>query len=69
MTLIPESMEKHFVRWAKMEYDTITELGIDVQILLYEQGSLDFEELKEVINHRDAAWQESWDEYRKYNRI
>ncbi len=69
MTLIPESLHIHFVRWAKMEYDCVPDLGLDVIILLYEQESSSFEELKSAISNRDADWLESWEAYRKYNKI
>ncbi|MBP7109736.1 MAG: hypothetical protein KBA90_14345 [Chitinophagaceae bacterium] len=73
--MIVKSLQPHFIRWAKLEYSTPESdesghaTGLDVQLMLHEQGSLSFKELKEVIENRDVFWQESWEMYKKYNRI
>lgn len=72
--MIPDSLKSHFLRWAKLEYMVPDDedghpTGLDVQIMFYEEGSITFEELKEVINARDADWESKWEYYKNYNRI
>ncbi len=73
--MIVKSLQPHFIRWAKLEYGSPENdesghpTGLDVQLMLHEQGSISFKELKEVIENRDVFWQESWEMYKKYNRI
>jgi len=73
--MIVKSLQPHFIRWAKLEYGSPENdesghpTGLDVQIVLYEADSITFHELKNAISDRDAFWEESWNMYKKYNRI